>query len=109
MSWHAVAEAWSVLTKLPLDPPISGDAARRLLDKTRAFVAAIEPSPAIYERAIDLCASRGFRSGAIFDALHLATAENQRADTLLTWNRYDFERLASADTPAIATPDEDAP
>jgi predicted nucleic acid-binding protein len=107
MSWHAVAETWSVLTRLPLEPSISGEVARGLLETIRSFIAPIEPDVGIYERAIARCATRGFRSGTIFDALHLATAEASAADAVLTWNRYDFERLAVAGGPRIASPDDE--
>jgi predicted nucleic acid-binding protein len=107
MSWHAVAEAWSVLTRLPLEPAISGEAAQRLLESVRAFITPVEPDASVYTRAIALCAARGFRSGAVFDAIHLATAEVQGADAILTWNRYDFERLTSGGSPRVASPDED--
>jgi predicted nucleic acid-binding protein len=109
MSWHAIAETWSVLTRLPLAPAISGELARDLLHTLRTFIEPVTPDEGCYQAALARCAARGLRSGAVYDALHLVAAERMHADLLLTWNRYDFERLAAKSGPMIASPDDEPP
>lgn len=103
-SWHAVAETWSVLTRLPLQPPISPGMAKRSLDRLLERVEAVPLSGAIYHQALDRCSHRGFRSGVVFDALHLVCAEKRQADVLVTFNRGDFDRLTTEDSPKIVVP-----
>lgn len=103
-SWHAYAEAWAVLTALPLEPRISGDVASAVLERLRRAVAFVVPRTTTYPMAAARCNARALRSGAIYDALHLVTAEAERADLLLTFNVEDFTRLAEPDGPRIVAP-----
>lgn len=57
-----------------------------------------------YREALKISARRGLRSGAIFDALHYVVAAAENADALVTFNRKDFERLASEGKPRIVVP-----
>ena len=52
-------------------------------------------SAKIYTAALRLCSDRGLRSGAVFDALHWAAADEGKADLFLTFNPDDFVRLGS--------------
>ncbi len=91
---HAYAEAWSVLTRLPLTERLEIAAVNELL---AALVVVAVPLPldlVDYAAAADRCAAAAVRSGAIFDALHLVAAERAQADALLTLNVKDFARLA---------------
>lgn len=103
-TWHAVAETWSVLTRLPIEPPVSpamGEAAvARLLERLETV--AIDGD--VYRRAMRRCSDRSLRSGAIFDALHLVSAEVRGVDALVTFNRDDFLRLAGDTSPRIVVP-----
>lgn len=103
-SWHAIAEAWAVLTAMPLDPPVTGELARVVLERLRERIELIVPTARIYSTAVARCVALGQRSGAVFDALHLVTAEAHGADLLLTFNLRDFERLSIAGTPRVASP-----
>lgn len=103
-SWHALAEAWSVLTRIPLDPPISSTLAEVALTRLRDSVQPIELTAEHYEIAMRRCADRGLRSGAMFDALHLVSAEAGQADAFVTFNPADFERLRVPGSPAIVVP-----
>ncbi|WP_437313524.1 type II toxin-antitoxin system VapC family toxin [Sorangium sp. So ce385] len=104
VSVHALSELWSVLTKLPVSPTISpvvaSEAIRALLDRFEAVPLTVQ----IQMAAIERCASKGLRSGAIFDAIHLATAEAAGAAALLTFNERDFTRLSVAAAPQIVVP-----
>lgn len=72
VSVHALGELWSVLTKLPVSPPISPKKAREAVDEVLTRFATEPLSVQIYRDALDRCTSKGLRSGAIFDAVHLA-------------------------------------
>ncbi len=104
VSVHALGELWSVLTKLPVSPPISARTAREAIDDVLSRFEAVPLTVQIYREALDRCTSKGLRSGAIFDALHLATAEAAGAMTLLTFNEKDFTRLSVAGSPPILVP-----
>jgi len=58
----------------------------------------------IYRDALDRCTAKGLRSGAIFDALHLATAAAAGAAALLTFNEREFARLSVTGSPPIVVP-----
>jgi predicted nucleic acid-binding protein len=104
MSWHAVAETWSVLTRLPPPLALPGEEARIVLEKLRRVFTVVEPKGAIYESALLRCSAAGASSGAVFDAIHLVIAEEAGADVLLTFNAKDFLRLSVEKSPRILTP-----
>lgn len=103
-SWHALAETWSVLTRIPLDPPISSTLAEVALSRLRDSVQPVELTADHYEIAMRRCADRGLRSGALFDALHLVAAESGQVDAFVTFNPVDFERLRTPSSPMIVVP-----
>lgn len=103
-SWHAVAETWAVLTRLPIDPPISPAVASIAIERLIQRVAPIDLGGETYLAAIRRCVERGLRSGALFDALHLICAEQTEAEAFVTFNRRDFERLTSSESPPILVP-----
>ncbi|MEP7126022.1 MAG: PIN domain-containing protein [Byssovorax sp.] len=71
VSVHVLGELWSVLTKLPVSPPISPSIARQAVNDVLTRFEAAPLTVQIYREALDRCTSKGLRSGAIFDALHL--------------------------------------
>ena len=93
-SWHAYAEAWAVLTALPIEPRVTGDVAAGVLERLRRTVSFVSPRTTTYPAAVARCSARGLRSGAVYDALHLVTAEAEGSDLFLTFNVQDFARLA---------------
>jgi predicted nucleic acid-binding protein len=103
VSLHAMAETYSVLTKLPLVERILPPAARAYLEVLRGFVSTVAITEPMYLDALDRCATRGLGSGAVFDALHLVAAEAAGADLMLTFNERDFSRLAGAGSPRVAS------
>lgn len=102
--WHAYAEAWAVLTVLPMEPRVTGAVAAAVLERVGRAVRLVAPTAATYRAAVDRCSGRSLRSGAVYDALHLVTAEREAADVLLTFNTGDFQRLADPDGPRIVAP-----
>jgi predicted nucleic acid-binding protein len=99
---HALAEVYSVLSKLP--GGLSPTAARILVSRVARQMRVVAPLPESYLAATERCASRGLKSGVIFDALHLIEAERTGADVFLTFNPSDFERLAAGSKPRIVVP-----
>lgn len=105
-TWHAVAETFSVLTRIPLDPPISPAMAEVAIDRLLEYMQTVEIDGETYLCALRRCAQRNLRSGAVFDALHLVSAEIRSADGLVTFNAGDFERLRDESSPPIVVPPE---
>jgi predicted nucleic acid-binding protein len=103
-AWHAYAEAWAVLTALPIEPRVTGEVAAAVLDRVRRTVRFILPREATYPSAIVRCNARSLRSGAVYDALHLITAERESADLLVTFNAGDFTRMIEPDGPRVIAP-----
>lgn len=103
-AWHAYAETWAVLTVLPMEPRLSGEVAAAVLNRLGRVVRFVAPSPDTYPAAVARCNARSLRSGAVYDALHLVTAEQESADLLLTFNVDDFARLAEPGAPRIVAP-----
>jgi predicted nucleic acid-binding protein len=101
---HALAEVWSVLTKLPIHPRIDPAAARKVVGDIASIAQVVALTHVMYFDALDRCVSHGARSGAVFDALHLAAAERTGADVVLTFNEKDFVRLAQPESPRILSP-----
>ena len=108
VSTHALAETWSVLTRLPMGTPITGDAAKRAIDRLRDHLRVLPLVEMDYDAALSRCAERGLRSGAVFDALHLIAAERARADAVVTLNGADFRRLQEVGfSPEVVVPPDD--
>jgi predicted nucleic acid-binding protein len=106
MSWHAFAEAWAVITRIPnLKPAPTPATARDSLSSLQKAVRRSPLGPRVYQAAVERCVERGLRSGAVFDALHLVAAERQGAQLFVTANVRHFERLASDESPRILPPD----
>lgn len=103
-SWHAYAEAWAVLTALPIEPRLSGEVAAAVLERVRGSTRFVAPRTATYPTAVSRCSARGLQSGAIYDALHLVTAEGEAAVLFLTFNVDDFTRLSEPKGPRIIAP-----
>jgi predicted nucleic acid-binding protein len=99
---HALAETYSVLTKIPggLSPAESRVVVNRIRRRLRIAL----PTADTYLAAMARCEARSLRSGAIYDALHLIAAECEGADALLTLNPDDFTRLSEGERPTIAVP-----
>lgn len=104
ITWNAAAETWSVLTRLPESWRLSGEDASCVLDRLLQSFEPVEIVAATYQAAIRRCADRSLRSGALFDALHLASAEANDAQGFVTFNQADFIRLQTPESPTILVP-----
>ena len=96
MSTHSIAELYSALTMLPVEPRVLPSEAASIIDANVIRFFRLEPvTAAMYQRAVAACAQRGLPG-----VIHLAAA----CDRIYTFNRTDFELLAPDLQPAIAAP-----
>lgn len=103
MSWHAFAETWAVLTRLPIKPAPSPAAARDSLTSLRSTIHRLPLDGRAYDAAVARCVDLGLRSGAVFDALHVISAERAGADVIVTADVDDFERLLVSGSPRVVS------
>jgi len=101
---HAFNETYSVLTKIPGTPRIDPVTGERLVTRLRGLIRVVAVSEVLAAAAIERCARQGLSSGAVFDALHLVTAEAEQVDAVVTFNVRHFARLALATSPRILAP-----
>jgi len=104
VTYHALAELWTVLTRLPSPVRPTPDQALQLVRRVQGVFEVLSMQPAVYNEALQRCTERGFSSGVIFDALHLVTAEHAGAEALVTFNGTDFQRLALPTSPRVVIP-----
>jgi predicted nucleic acid-binding protein len=103
-STHAFAETWATLTAIPGDPRIDPAVATRVVERLARHVKPFVLRWEDYRAALERCGDGHLRSGAAYDALHLAGATHQRADVLLTFNTRHFAALAGEGDPRVAAP-----
>jgi len=104
ITWHALAEIWSVLTRLPTTARLSPEQALRVVRRVQGVFQLQPLEPSAYNEALQRCTDRGFASGVVFGALHLVSAERAGADAIVTFNGADFRRLATPASPRIVVP-----
>ena len=97
----ALAEIYSVLTKIPLEHRISPKQAISFVQALGDFLVVVPCDASVYDTAPQTLCGENLTSGVVFDALHLIAAENIRADVLVTFNGSDFERIQEAQSPRI--------
>jgi predicted nucleic acid-binding protein len=101
---HSLAEAFSVLTRLPEPHRLRPEDALALIEanwgKTR-LVALEAPD---YRAALRRCRDVGIGGGAVYDALIAACALKARVRTLVTWDLDGFERFLE-DEPVVRAPE----
>ncbi len=104
VTYHALVELWSVLTRLPSSMRASPAQALQLVDRVRQVFEVVTLESTIYDDAMQRCTDRGFSSGIVFDALHLVAAERSAAHVVVTFNGSDFTRLITPTSPRIIIP-----
>lgn len=93
-STHALAETYTALTSMPLQNRISPLEAAQIIEvNLMKKFSVLEISHATYLKAIRNVAEMGFRSGMIYDALHLGCAEAAGCERIYTFNLKHFLRL----------------
>lgn len=106
MSAHSIAEVYSALTRLPVQPRIHPVEAQRIITRNLLPHFEILPIEAVdYLEALGMVASNGWSGAKIYDALLLRCAAKCSADRIYTFNLGDFRQLAPAEIAArICTP-----
>jgi predicted nucleic acid-binding protein len=107
ISTHSLAECYTTLTNLPINPRISPSYAKQVIEiniHNRAEVISLSPSD--YINTITRLADLNLEGGIIYDGLILKAAEKSHASVLLTYNTNDFMRLLPAPELKVASPDE---
>ncbi len=100
---HSLAEAYSVLTRLPEPYRLRPEAALPLLEANWSKAPLVALASSAYWRVLRRCRDAGIRGGAVYDALIAAVAQKARVTTVLTWDTDGFERFLE-DVPAVRTP-----
>lgn len=91
---RSLAELYSILTTLPVTPPISASDAKQLIQKNVAEkLESVSLSSEDYLQVVDQLAELGIVGGATYDALILRAAENAKVDRVVTLNEKDFRRV----------------
>ena len=95
ISTHSLAECYSALTTLPVDPRVQPVEARELIEgNIKARFERVNATEQGYADAIDCCVRQGLANGPVYDALLLACARVAGAERIYTFNLDDFRRLA---------------
>jgi predicted nucleic acid-binding protein len=103
---HSLAEMYSVLTRLPLRPRISPQAAWQFIEKnvlSSANVVALSPDE--YVSVLETAGQEGWTGGVIYDALIAKAATKASVERLITLNVSHFQRVWPAETARIASPE----
>lgn len=94
ISAHSLAETYTVLTTLPVQPRISPIEARELIQKN--IISNFEIVNLLtedYIQVLNMLAELGIVGGATYDALLLRAASKSKVDVVVTLNEKDFKRV----------------
>ncbi len=92
LSTHSL---YSVLTRMPSQPRISPQDAKRLIENNLKYLEAVVLDRADYQAAITQMTALNLPGGGIFDALIAQAALKVSAERLLTLNPKHFTRLGT--------------
>jgi predicted nucleic acid-binding protein len=101
---HSLAEAYSVLTRLPEPHRLRPDDAFALLEANWGQTRLVALSGSEYRSTLRRCRAAGIGGGAVYDALIASCARKARVRTLVTWDVSGFERFLE-DDPPVRTPE----
>jgi predicted nucleic acid-binding protein len=94
-SAHTLAEFYAVLTRAPFSPRVHPAEAWQILEENiLAHVQVFALDADQYRQLIHECAQQGCIGGAVYDAIHLRTAQAASCERLYTFNVRDFRELA---------------
>jgi len=101
---HSLAEAFSVLTRLPKPHRLRPGDALALIEANWGQTRLVALAAHDYRATLRRCRDAGIGGGAVYDALIAACARKARAATLVTWDLDGFERFLE-DGPAVRAPE----
>ena len=91
---HTIAELYAVLSVLPLQPRLSPEMTRQLIEHNVLSVCEVLiASKEDYITVVNRLANLGLSGGVIYDALILQVGLNADVDLALTLNPKDFRRV----------------
>lgn len=105
LSSHSLAEAYAVLTRLPLQPAIHPSEAHRIIEEN--FVPhfdIVSLGANECRQVLQYLARQGLGGGLVYDALLLKCAEKKSCDRIYTFNVAHFKRLAPQLEDRISAP-----
>ena len=100
---HSLAEAFSVMTRLPEPHRLRPEDALELIETNWGKTRLVALTGHDYRSTLRRCRDAGIGGGAVYDALIAACAVKARVKTLVTWDLAGFERFLE-DEPAVRTP-----
>jgi predicted nucleic acid-binding protein len=101
---HSLAEAFSVLTRLPEPHRLRPNDALALIEANWGETRLVALAGSDYRATLRRCRDVGIGGGAVYDALIAACARKARVATLVTWDLEGFERFLE-DEPAVRAPE----
>jgi predicted nucleic acid-binding protein len=90
---HTLAESYSALTLMPVQPRIPPGHACRLLSDGTVHLRIVELAEADYRQTIQRVADMGLTGGIVYDALIACVAARLNVDGLVTFNLSHFRRV----------------
>lgn len=105
ISTHSLAEMYSVMTRLPIQPRIAPVQAQAIIADIAQLLTPILLVSEDYLAAIAQMASLNLPGGGIFDALIAQAALKANVDKLLTLNPDHFIRLGGSIAPLVRVPE----
>jgi predicted nucleic acid-binding protein len=105
ISTHSLAEMYSVMTRLPIQPRVSPIQAQAAIIQMTQWLETIPLGLEDYLTAIAQMTSLNLPGGGIFDALIAQAALRANVTRLLTLNPNHFTRLGEPIAPLVQIPD----
>lgn len=93
LSAHSLAEAYSVLTRLPIHPRIQADQAEQLILDLLEYMEIVPLTSTDYLTAINQMKTLNLTGGGIYDSIIAQAALKTSVDAILTLNPKHFVRL----------------
>lgn len=104
ISTHSLAETYSVITRLPIQPRINPQEAQSIIVDISQYLQAVPLLVNEYQAAIAQMVSLNLPGGGIFDALIAQAALKAEVDVLLTLNPNHFSRLGTVIAQIVQVP-----
>ena len=105
ISTHTLAETYSVITRLPIQPRLTPQQAQSMIVDILQYLEAIPLLSNDYQTAIAQMAALNLPGGGIFDALIAQAALKAEVNVLLTLNPNHFTRLGNAIANIVQVPE----
>jgi predicted nucleic acid-binding protein len=91
---HVIAEAYSVLTRLPPPHRLAPADAFAVLDGSWGKSEMVSLTALEWWRVVRACAGRGIGGGRVYDTAIAECARKAKATEILTWNLRHFESMS---------------